>query len=111
MNTGDYYDVLYGRRQLECALGPTPVNAFQKYRQLRAAQRNRPALGPRPDEEATFQALRKQAQPIAVEPQHFYYVTAPPTKYKHVTGRTAAAQAPSAPARSGPESRVRERHC
>jgi hypothetical protein len=28
-----------------------------------------------------------------------------------VTGRTAAAQAPSAPARSGPESRVRERHC
>jgi len=75
---------LNGKRRRKSALGPAPIDAFQKHRQLSAAQRHRSAVCLGPHVTSAFQALRGQTKTIAIEPQQLHLVAAPAAKDKDV---------------------------
>jgi hypothetical protein len=55
----------------------SPVDAFQKHRQLCATELHGATVGLRPDESATLQSLGKKAETIAIPPQQLYDVASP----------------------------------
>jgi hypothetical protein len=57
-----------------CSLDFSPVDAFQKHRQLCATKLHSATVGLRPDESATLQPLGKKAEAIAIPPQQLYDV-------------------------------------
>jgi len=77
---------LNGQRRRKGALGSAPVDAFQKHRQLSAAQRHRSAVRLGPHKTSAFQPLREQTKPVAIKPQQLHLVAAPAAKDKDVAG-------------------------
>jgi hypothetical protein len=67
-------------------LHSSPVDAFQKHRELRATEPHGSALGLRPDESTALQPLGKQAKTITIPPQQFYDVASAPAEDKDVSG-------------------------
>ena len=69
-----------------CSARLTPVNAFQKHRQLRTRQRHGSALSLRPYEAATLQALLEKAKAIAIEPEQLDHVAALAAEDENMAG-------------------------
>jgi len=72
--------------RLPCSLNSSPIDPFQKHRELRTTQVNRSALGLRPDEAAALQSLGEQAKTIAVPPQKLYDIASAAAKNEHMAG-------------------------
>src|ERR1700733_8597386 len=61
--------VLYRKRGRSCSYRPSPVDAFEQHRELRAAQRDHSFVRLRPYEAAPFETFGEQAESVAVPPE------------------------------------------
>src|SRR3984957_5688589 len=86
MRTFSGRDVLYGKRRCRRAYRPSPVDAFEQHRELCAAQTDRSFIRLRPDEASAFETFGKEAQTVAIPPQHFHQIAAPAPENEHVAG-------------------------
>src|SRR5580698_694 len=68
--------VLYRKRGRGCSYRPSPVDAFEQHRELRAAQRDDSFVRLRPDEAAPLETFGEQAEPVAVPPEQLDEVAA-----------------------------------
>src|SRR5689334_24083383 len=80
------------RGRSPCFLRMTPVNARQEITELRRRDRHYTVGRARPQEAAALQSLREQAGTLAVMPDHFQQIAAPPTKAKQMPAQRIAAQ-------------------
>ena len=78
-------NVLYRHGRRSRSDRPSPVDAFQQHRELRAAQRHHAFVRLRPDEAAAFETLGEQTQAVAIPPEHFDQIAAPAAEDEHVT--------------------------
>src|SRR5882762_5465641 len=74
------------------ALRRPPVDTFQKIPELRRRDRHRIADRTRPDEAPALQPFRKQAQALAVVPEHLDQIPALTTKDEQMPAMRIAAQ-------------------
>jgi len=65
-------------------LGHPPIDPFQEHRQLRRCDRHLAIGGRRPHETSLLQPLAEQACALAVKPDHFDQIAAPPSEHKQV---------------------------
>src|SRR5215469_13577611 len=77
--------VLHRQLRFPGTLRPPPIDALQQHRQLRWRQRNRAAHRLWPHKTSSLQPLGEQAQTVAVIPEHFDQIAAPPTKHEHLS--------------------------
>ena len=68
------------------AFDSSPVDPFQKHRELGATQPYNSALRLRPDEAAALQPLGKQTQTVAIPPQQLDDIASSPSEHKDVSG-------------------------
>src|SRR5271168_3498129 len=78
----------YSNRDLWCPgpLRPTPIDAFQKHRELCTRQVDGSFRGLRPDESSSLQTLGKQTQAVSVPPQKLHDVASASTKNEDMSG-------------------------
>src|ERR1700721_4584683 len=68
--------VLYRKRGRSCSYRPSPVDAFEQHRELRAAQRDHSFVRLRPYEAAPFETFGEQAESVAVPPEQLDQIAA-----------------------------------
>jgi hypothetical protein len=77
---------LNGYFRRPCSLDASPIDAFQKHRQLCATEMHGATVDLRPNESATLQPLGKKAETIAIPPQQLYDVASSSSECEDVAG-------------------------
>src|SRR5664279_1798923 len=86
INTGESRWSSHGDFRRPRPLHSSPIDPFQKHRELCATEPHASTVRLRPDESTTLKALGKQAKTIAIPPQQFYDVASAPAKHEDVSG-------------------------